>query len=277
MATIEQEFANPIFQRNIEGLGESHPQWQQYQSWKQSQGAAPPGSAPPGSTPAGPAASNINQQAQNAQTYSATPGAAPLPNTTNQGTQDVVRNSYLQRATQGTTIDRNDPNFRQQADAYAANRQRATQSYLSDAAERASAQGMDSSGEMEARRAREFARQGQDIGGMEAQLVSRELENRRREIQEALGSLKGMLTADQTMDLQRDLADIEAAIKREGLAQSGSLGQAELNLKDKLGTGGLNLDALRTMLQNQQFGQSLGFNIADREAYWNNAALQSLF
>jgi len=234
-----------------------------------------PTTAPPAGSPT--TAGSIPQQAGNASTYSQTPGAAPVQNTTNQGTQDVVRNSYLQQATQGTTIDRNDPNFKQQVDPYNAAVERQKQGYLADAAERMSAKGMGDSGAMDTERRMANERAGEAQGSFESQLVGRELQNRRAEIQNALASLGSMVNSDQGRALQKQLADLDAQLKQAGLSQSGSLGAQELALKDKLGTGGLNIDLMRLLQQGQQFGDQLGFNVADRTAYWNNQALQNLF
>lgn len=193
----------------------------------------------------------LQNQAANAQTYSISPDAAPAPFTANQGTQDVVRNTYLARATQGTQIDRNDPNFRQQVEPFEAAQERGRRTYLNEQAERLGAQGLGNSGAMqqEARMASERA--AQNVGQFESQLVGRELENRRNEIKEALSGLGGMLTADQTRGLQRELADLDAAIKRE------------------LGTGALNIDLLRALLQNDQFRDQLGVNIGEIEARYS--------
>ena len=227
-----------------------------------------------GLTPAQPAATNIGDQSDRAQTYSGTPGAAPTANTTNQGTQDVVRNTYLQQATQGTKVDTNDPNIRQQVDPYAAAVQRQKTDYLADQAEKL---GPYATGAMRGQERMASERAGQAIGSFESQLVGRELQNRRNEIQNALASLGGMINSDQGMQLQREMAELDAELKRLGINTGASTAAAELALKDRLGTGGLNVDMMRLLLQNQQFGNELGFNIADREAFWNNQALQSLF
>jgi hypothetical protein len=232
--------------------------------------------AQPGAVPGAPAATTVQGQAQNAQTYSAAPGAAPAPNTTNQGTQDVVRNSYLQQATQGTTVDRNDPNFRQQLDPFNAAQERQRRQYLSEQAERMSAQGLGNSGAMqqEARVASERA--GQASGLFESQLVQQELKTKRDEIQNALQSLGGMISQDQQMQLQKQLADLDAALRREGFGVQSSLGQGDLGLRRELGMGGLNIDLMRLLQSGDQFDKDLGFRIGDREAYWNNNAILSL-
>lgn len=272
------DYSDPTYQRNIEQVKELHPEWQQYQAWKSGQPAGTTGAPGAPGAAAGAAPGNtIEGQARAASTYSQTPGAAPAPNTTNQGTQDVVRNSYLQQATQPTTVDRNDPNIKQQVDPYAAAVERARRQYETESAERLSAKGLGSSGQMQGERALAAERAGQQIGSFEAQLVGRELQNKRAEKQAALDQLLKAGQVDQASALQRELASIDAQLKQAGLNVQSGLGERELALKDKFGTGGLNLDAMRMLLQNQQFGDQLGLSVADREAYWNNAALQSLF
>jgi hypothetical protein len=222
-----------------------------------SQGAAPgtPGAAP------GP------DPTQGAQTISATPGAPPSNATTNQGTQDVVRNTYLQQIQKGTAVDTNDPNFRQQADTYAAAQERARRNAIDDTTQSAFAGGAGAYGGGAQALAQRAATEGaaRNVGQFEASLVGQELQNRRDEIKNALSSLGGMISNDQQLALQRELASLDAALKRESLAQTGSLGAQDISLRDKLGTGALNVDLIRALLQNQQFGNELGFNIGQAD------------
>lgn len=241
-------------------------------AWKDILGAAPAPTAPAAPVdPAAPSATSVNQQAQKAQTYSGAPGAAPTQNTTNQGTQDVLRNKYLQQVTQGTTIDaQNDPNIRQQSDAFAAAQERARRDQASDIAEKFAGSNQTGAQNVEQRMLNERAAQGR--ASFEADLVGRELQNRRDEINNAMQQLGGMLTGDQERAMQKELANIDAQLKRAGI----DLGSKELGLKEKLGMGGLNVDLARLLLQNKQFGQDLGFRIGDREATLNQQALLSL-
>lgn len=225
--------------------------------------------------PPPPVATSVGQQAQNAQTYSGAPGSAPTQNTTNQGTQDVLRNTYLKQVTQGTQIDaQNDPNIRQQSDAFAAAQERARRDQASDIAEKFAGTGQTGAQTVEQRMLNEKAQQGR--GAFEADLVGRELQTRRDEIKDALGNLGGMLSDDQNRALQLELAKLDAQIKKAGISSSESLGRSELALKDKLGMGGLNVDLARLLTQNGQFNKSLGFQIGDREATLNQQALLSL-
>lgn len=221
-------------------------------------------------------ANTIPGQAQAASSYSGNPTGAPAATTSNQGTQDVVRNSLLAQATQKEGVDPNDPVFRQQADIHAAAGERSRRNAADQAAESSFAQGETSSGALDAQKRLINEQAAQGDASFESDLAYRELLNQRDEIKNALAGLGGMVESDQGRLLQQKLADLQAAISREGLAQSGALASQDLSLRSQLGMGGLNLDAIRTQQQNDQFNKSLGFNMADREAYYNNLALQSL-
>lgn len=207
--------------------------------WEQTDaGALPqPGAAPSptGSPTAQSGFGGIPGQAAAAATYSATPHATPTANTGNQGTQNTVLNSYLQQATQGTSVDKNDPAFRQQTDAFGAQTERAKSQYLSETAERLSAKGLGDSSAMATERRMASERAGEARGSFEAQLVGRELQNKRSEIQTALAQLRGILSDDQTRALQQQLADLDAQLRREGLATQSTLGTQDTAVRLQLG------------------------------------------
>jgi hypothetical protein len=219
-------------------------------------------------------ATSVPQQASNAQTYSQAPGAAPTQTTTNQGTQDVVRNSYLQQATQGTQVDANDPNIRQQVTPFAAAVERQKRDYLGDQAEQA---GPYATGAARGQARMAGERAGQAVGTFEADLIGRELQNRRAEIQNALTNLSGMISGDQARQLQQELADLNAELTRLGINTNARVAGDDLALRERLARlqDAYNYAALN---QNQrQFSDTLGFNIGATEATLNQAALSSLF
>lgn len=132
-------------------------------------------------------------------------------------------NLLVGRATQSLNIDRNDPVIRAQADAYAANEERARRNYLADLAERSSPlANLQGETRMSAERV------GQRTGDFEAQLMGRELDARRQEILSALQQWGSLLTADQQMQLQRELAQIDDATKRLGINQASNQFYADL-------------------------------------------------
>ena len=151
--------------------------------------------------------------------------------TSQTGVSQELYDILLSRARQGTSIDRNDPNIRQQVEPYVAQQERARRDYLADLAEQG---GSLANLRGEERVASERA--GQASGLFESQLIGRELDSRRQEIIHALDSLRGQLTADQTLALQKELAYLDDATKRFGIQTQGDLGRGELALgRDRLG------------------------------------------
>lgn len=131
----------------------------------------------------------------------------------------------LERAHQGTQINPNDPNIQQQVTPYAAQIERQRRNYLADAAE---GSGANANLTGEARLASEHA--GQATGLFQGQLVGRELDNRRTEIQNALSQLGSQLTADQQQALQRELAIMNDATSRYGISTNYDLGKSKAGL-----------------------------------------------
>jgi hypothetical protein len=248
------------------------------QGWTQQQGgAAPPaagGSDPYTPSPAAGGGQTVPGQAAAGQTYSGTPGAAPAANTTNQAAQDVVRNSYLERAAKPIEDPRARADFRTVADTHAAATERARRDATADLAEGMAGTGQTGAQSVESRLIAERA--AQQRGNFEADLVRQDLQQQRADVENALKALTGMIDADQTRALQQKLADLDAQLKTASLNASTGLGSQELALKDRLGMAGINVDLLGKLLQNQQFNNNLGFEMGDREAYWNNAALNQI-
>jgi hypothetical protein len=124
---------------------------------------------------------------------------APAGGTTN----DLIA-QLMQRATQGAAPNPNDPTLRAQIDPQVAQATRASRNYLNDVAE--------SSGPLanlrgEQRLASE--RLGQTAAGIEGEVLGRETDARRQEIQSALQQWGSLLTSDQQMALQRELAYLD--------------------------------------------------------------------
>ena len=151
---------------------------------------------------------------------------------------DTLYGQLMQRANQGLNVDPNNPVIKAQTDAFAAQQERARRNYLSDTAER---EGPFANLRGERRMASERA--GQATGSLQAQLMGREVDAKRQEIQAALSGAAGLLTADQEANLRQQL---------------GMLG----NLADqqRIGISGqaLGLDNLRAQLQDRQYYAGLG-------------------
>lgn len=157
--------------------------------------------------------------------------------------------TLMERANQSKVIDPNDPVIRAQSDAFAGAQERSRRNYLSDTAERS---GPYANLQGERRMASE--RTGQAIGGFKAGLMGQELAAKRQEIAQALAGAQGMLSGDQTRQLQGELAILDNAIREKGLG---------------LQSAGLTQDWNKALMNNDQFLRTLGLNAWDRENYWD--------
>lgn len=181
--------------------------------------------------------------------------AAQLPTKQTDPRRSELFDILMKRVNQDIRPDRNDPVIRAQSDANIANEERVRRNYVSDAAERggplANIQG-------ERRMAAERA--GQRTGQFEAALMGQELAARRQEVAQSLKDAQGFLSDEEHMELSRELANLDALIKQQGMS-----------LQDK----GLNQDWQKALLNNDQFLRQLGLNEWDRTNYWD--ALRSGF
>ena len=201
----------------------------------------------PRGTSAGPAAGTSAHRPGTSSPALATPDATGGTGNIRSGQGNELYNTLLQRSRQGLNINaQTNPNIRQQADPYAAAVERDRRSYMADTAERlgplANLQG-------EERLSRERA--GQASGLFESQLVGRELQARRDEIQNALMAMQGMLSQEQQLAMQREIANLDAAISREGLRSREGMQAAQLGS------------------QNDQFLASLGLQAENQNNYWD--------
>ena len=130
----------------------------------------------------------------------------------NKAKGDALYGQLSARAGQSLNIDRNDPIIRAQSDAFSAQQERSRRQYLNAAAERG---GQFANLQGERRMTAENA--GQATGGFEAQLMGRELTSRRDEIQQALNGMQGQLTADQQLQLQKQLGLLNNAIQQQAV------------------------------------------------------------
>ena len=146
-------------------------------------------------------------------------------NMSQEGVSGELYDMLMKRAKQGTVIDRNDPNLRQQIDPYTAQVERQRRDYLADTAERA---GPNANMQGEARVSGERA--GQASGLFEATLIGKELTSRRDEIKHALDSLRGQLSQEQQLALQKELAGLEDATRRYGIDADAKTAAGQLGL-----------------------------------------------
>lgn len=151
---------------------------------------------------------------------------------------DTLYAQLMQRANQGLEVSPNNPVIKAQTDAFAAQQERAKRNYISDTAER---EGPYANLRGERRMASERA--GQATGSLQAQLMGREVDAKRQEIQAALSGAAGLLTAEQEASLRQQLGMLG------GLADQQRIGIAGQ---------GQDTDRLRAMLQDRQYYAGLG-------------------
>lgn len=239
----------------------------------------PPGATPPpgyhdpisgktapmagAATAAAPAAPAAAAPAAPAAAAPAAPGAPPAT------IADAFKTSLIDTLNRGTvtpTLD--DPTIKAQSDAFAVGQTRAREGAQAQMAERLAQQGLASSGAADQGLAGLYQAQGEAVGANNARLVGDEAQARRQQLLQGLAIAGNTLNSEEARKLQQELANLDAQIRREGIAQQGSLGQGDLSLRSRLGEGNLNLGLLglltgadynnRSLAQNNsQFGQSL--------------------
>lgn len=187
---------------------------------------------------------------------------------------DAVRGQILsQMGKNENEASINDADLAPQASANRDALERARRAGQEGLAERFSAEGVPtSSGAFGTGVQQGFEKMGQQQAGFESQLVGQKLTERKAQLMQALGMGAEMMSNDQKIEIQRQLADIDAAVRREGYATQSSIAGQEDSTRRQLGIGGLNLGFIEAMLQNGQANNRLGFDIGDAEARWNNAA-----
>ena len=154
------------------------------------------------------------------------------------------------RAQRGLNVSAEDPIIKNQTDAYRAEQERAAKNYLSQAAEQGSSLENLSP---EARSASEHV--GQQSSAFQSQLMGRELQAQRKEIADALSGARGLLTAEQQMQLQEALHNIDNELQAWmfSTGQGAQESQFARSLAQREGEFGRNLGQ-----QESQFGRNLG-------------------
>jgi hypothetical protein len=168
-----------------------------------------------------------------------------MQTTPGQGTD--MFNLLMKRAGQSLDIDPNDPIIRNQSDAHNAQLERGRTHYLQGVAERGGSNA--NIGAEERSSAEQVATGGADF---QSQLMGRELTARRSEIESALQGAQGLLTNEQQLQLQEELARLTRAEQHYQFDQSQgqqesqfgrSLGQRESEFGRNLGQGAYEFDS----------------------------------
>ncbi len=191
-----------------------------------------------------------------------------------------LKQQLLERMQQPLDVNPNDPIIKAQTTAYNAQQDRVMRQAQDVAAEQAGAHNLGNSGALanEKRLAQENA--GFNTANMQAQLLQQELGSRREEISNALTSMAGILSEEEKNALTKEMHDIDAAIERDKTTNQNSQYYAGLSSNERiaanrlaeewaLGQQGNEIDWARLAQGDNQWADQMGFNAADRQAYWD--------
>jgi hypothetical protein len=132
------------------------------------------------------------------------------------------------------------------------------------------------------REANDLARQ---VANLDAQIQTRgqDISREGLEVQKQLATLDTntkQYLADLDARLRREgygtqerLAQLDAEVRKLGINTQGDIGNLEIALRRELGIGELNLGLLQSLMQNQQAGNRLGFDIGQWQSILNKDAL----
>jgi len=193
-------------------------------------------------------------------------GAVTVGSTPQAGQQTNVagafQNAMVQKLTGGgAPINAQNPAIAPAIQANQLAGQRSQERARNLAAERASAGGYNNSGAFDSQLFGLEQARGEQEAGFEGAMVRDLAKQQSQEILAALGLSGGALGQVAGQDLQRYGIDTDAALRREGLGAQTALGGRELDIRDRLGSGQLNLGLLSALLNNEQFGQRLGADL----------------
>lgn len=159
--------------------------------------------------------------------------------TRTQNFQDQLLEALRGRSQQSLNIDPNDPMIKGQVDAYAAREQQAQRRGLAADAER-----VGPVANIGAERRAGNEQVGQATAGFQAQLMGQEVSARRQEIQAALSGQMGILSQQQQMQLQEEMAQLDRAQQQFQFTAGNAQQESQFG---------------RTLAQNEsQFGRNLG-------------------
>jgi len=186
------------------------------------------------------------------------PGTTPGPP---QGHDSAVWSKLNELLTKKPGYNREAPENALQLDVNRVGNQRAAERRRSSAAERAAQEGWGTSGAFDTEIDKILADQGMADTSFEAQLARDSVNRDRDEIMQALGIGAGLTGQGMSLTQQRQLAELDAQLRREGLSLQALLGKGQIG------------NQLLGLLLNSQLGNDkLAFDYADLIARMNSGA-----
>jgi hypothetical protein len=188
------------------------------------------------------------------------------------GQYDALRQQLIQslmdRSKQSLAVTANDPTIRAQSEPFSAAQDRLARDQIANAAESG---GPVQNIEGATRMANEQA--ATNTGQFTSQLLSREIDSRRQEIQAALTGMQGYISDQDRMALERELGYLNDATQRFGI-QTGA-DTSRYNADSSAASSRYSADSsARTAQRGQDIGNDnfyadLGLRSEDRGAYWD--------
>lgn len=184
----------------------------------------------------------------------AAPGAAPVT------VNDAFKQAMLKGLTTGAPT-MADPGIKAQKDAFDVQAQRAREQAQEAMAERRGGTefGMASGGADQDLKDL-FQKQGEATGSHDAQLLGDALTQQRDDLLKYVSLAGNQLSGEDSRALQEKLANLDAQIRREGIAQQGSLGEQDLALRTKANDQQGLLGLLNLLQGGSQFDTTAGLN-----------------
>jgi hypothetical protein len=139
--------------------------------------------------------------------------------------------------------------------------------------EQLGASGLESSGAASSAQRKIDQDRAMQEGSFDADLLGNARQERMQELQAFLSIAGNTLSNEERNALDRELAQLDAAVKREGIASTASLGKSDLDLRRELGLGGLNQNLLSILLNNRTENDRTGLTAAQMGLNANQQAL----
>lgn len=156
--------------------------------------------------------------------------------------------------------------------AYNLGAQRSEERQRAQIAEQDAFDGTNQSGGMDTELAGLRQQRGQGEAAFVGNLAMQKMQDNRAALVQGIQAEQQRGEFDKSQALQKQLADLDAQIRREGLSASNSQASADLDLRSKLGLSGLDLQRLALELSNTQQNNRLGYDYTALEVGANDRA-----
>lgn len=254
--------------------------------WQQVRGAGIGFNAGPGSSGGG----NTQPQQRQVASFQAPTFRESAPanysgrNVMSASTGSVAQNSAISEQMRGVLSNRltdlskpinilEDPTYKAQTDAFNLSQSRGADRQRKVLAERNAAGGTLASGGFNTNVNQVYEKQAEGEAKYSADLAGQRLGERETQLNAAIQMARAVGQDDVALQLENE----KAALAQAALQLQGELGRSDLSLRDRLGSGQLNLGLMNALMGNQQFYDSLGFNYAGLQNSMNrDAVIQAL-